>query len=131
MERMEWIVEYGNIWAERDWSIKRISRLFTEDAIYRPNVAPTIEPAYVGHAGIIAYLDRTIPTLNWTDMNVGQVVFADDHAIIQSWLQGVVDGKPTTEILCTCVRFASDGRCAETRDFPVIIDGHVAPFEGW
>jgi hypothetical protein len=131
MDRMEWIQEYGNIWSERDWSLGRIARLCTEDAIYRPNVAPTIEPAYVGHAGIVQYLDRTVPTLEWTDMVVGDLVMTDDCMVIQSWLQGMVKGEPTTEILCTFVRFAADGRCRESRDFPVIIPGHVAPFDGW
>lgn len=128
---MQWLADYAGIWAERDWSRPRIARLFTEDAIYRPNVLPTIEPAYHGHDGITAYLDRTVPTLTWDEMIPGDVIDAGDRLVVQSWLTGTVEGQATTEILCTILRFAPDGRCAESRDFPVIGQGQIAPFEGW
>lgn len=131
MTRDEWLTLYGRIWTDHEYSLKVIVKLFTEDAVYRPNVLHTIEAPYVGHAAIMGYMERVVPTLGWTRLSDGGVIDAGDWLIMQVWLSGEVGGAACTEVLCTLYHFAPDGRCTEIRDYPQIVDEIVEPFAGW
>jgi hypothetical protein len=131
MTRNEWLTLYGPIWTDHVFSRELVQTLFTEDAVYRPNVLHAIEQPYKGHDAIFGYLERVVPTLGWTSLADGGVIEAGEFLIMQAWLSGQVEGKDCTEVVCTIYRFAPDGRCCEIRDYPLIVDEIVAPFEGW
>ena len=131
MDRKEWLTLYKRIWSDNEFSGDLIRRLFTEDAVYRPNVLPTIERSYVGHDEILEYMKRVVPTLQWENSVSGGTIDAGDTFVRQTWLWGIVEGKQCTEVLCTVYKFAVDGRCREVRDFVQTTDSIIKPFSGW
>lgn len=129
--RDAWFEAYASIWTGGGYSLEIVERLFTPDAVYRPNVVPSLERHRVGHLAILDYFQSTVPNLSWESLADGGRIDAGDITVGQAWLTGTVDGSPCTEVLCSIYRFASDGRCCEIRDYPIILATIEQPFDGW
>ena len=127
----EWLDAYMRFWTHQEYSRSKVEMLFTEDAVYRPNVLTSIERPYRGHDEILEYMERICPEVVLAHASVCEPIRAGDRVAVEIWVYGVLEGREETEAMCTVLSFAPDGRCTELRDYVQLASGVEAPFDGW
>ena len=126
MDLDDWIVSYGRAWETADEDL--IASLFTEDASYRSS--PFREP-FSGHDEIRAYWRRGAGTQRDVHVQMGRP-FSDGTRVAVEWWTTMVDERGEVTLPgCLLLRFASDGRCSDLREYWNVEPGHRAPFTGW
>jgi uncharacterized protein (TIGR02246 family) len=126
MEITEWLQSYARAWQTADDEL--VASLFTEDARYRST--PFREP-FVGHAEIRAYWRRATETQSETRVRIGRPFIDGDRVAVEWWATMVDDGDPITPPGCLILRFASDGRCLDLREYWNLEEGNRDPFPAW
>jgi hypothetical protein len=109
MDVSEWIEGYRKAWEAGDSEL--VLTLFTEDASYRSN--PFEEP-HVGHEGIR-----------------GRPFVDGNRAAVEWWTTMASEGEEVTLPGCLLLRFDSDGRCSDLREYWNFTPGRREPFEDW
>ena len=131
MNLQEWLDAYFDIWRNNEYSPELVKKLFTEDAVYRPNVLRTLEEPYIGQGRIMDYLDRWVPVVKWEKVIMRTPIVTGPNVAVEVWIYGHAEGIPTTEALCSVLSFAPDHRCMELRDYVQIIETIEHPYADW
>jgi hypothetical protein len=132
MDLQRWVAEYARAWREKD--AVGVAALFTEDAAYCSS--PT-RPAHVGREAIIAYWRRATATQADLDLRFGAPIIAGGRVAVEWWaVMRDPDWRPPNEWVtlpgCLILRFATDGRCAELREYYNPVFGEATPPpSGW
>lgn len=126
-----WLHLYRQIWIEKDDSRKTLEKLFTPDAAVRPRVLLALEEPYIGIDVIHGYIQDVLPHVKIESMEFADPIRDGSRAAVETWLYGTIFGKLVTEAMCTVLRFDSDGRCEDLRDYPQATDGIEKPYPGW
>ena len=122
----EWIDAYRRAWVGRD--AEAAVALFTEDAVYRSS--PLREPS-VGSDGIREYWARATSTQEELNLRFGEPVAEGDKVVVEWWAIMRDEGEWITLPGALLLRFASDGRCEELREYWHVEDGKHEPPPGW
>ena len=132
--RDEWIAGYAQAWRDKD--AEAVTKLFTEDAIYRSS--PTAA-AHVGSAAIAAYWRRATAGQSELDLRFGTPVVAGNRVAVEWWAtlrdpEWSPDSPTDHATLpgCLVLIFAADGRCTELREYYNALFGQSLPAPvGW
>ena len=126
MTREEWIEAYGRAWEEREPDAA--AALFSEDAVYRAH--PLREP-HLGTDGIRAYWAQATATQADVRVRFGAPIVSGEKAAVEWWTTMQAEGEEITIPGCLLLRFASDGRCEELREYWHVEPGRHEPPAGW
>ncbi|MFC6884184.1 MULTISPECIES: nuclear transport factor 2 family protein [Actinomadura] len=115
-----WIERYRRAWLDKD--AEGVADLFTPDGVY---ASDPLAPPHVGRDAIRAYWRRATRTQEHLDLSFGAPVAQGARAAVEWWATMRDDDwyKPSgpdggvTLPGCLVLRFASDGRCAELREY--------------
>ena len=107
-----WLREYFRCWREKD--SKALANLFTPEAIYRSS--PFREP-YRGTEAIQSYWARATHSQKGIVVRVGTPVCEGDRVAVEWWAIWNEEGNPVTLPGCLVLRFSSDKRCEELREY--------------
>jgi uncharacterized protein (TIGR02246 family) len=121
-----WIAAYERAWREKD--AEGVLRLFTEDAVYRSS--PFREPS-VGHDGIREYWHGATAHQEEVELRFGEPVVEGNRAAVEWWGTMRDAGEEITLPGILVLRFASDGRCEELREYWHVESGRFDPPAGW
>jgi hypothetical protein len=124
--RDDWIAAYGRAWETGD--ADAAAELFTEDAVYRSS--PFREPD-VGQDGVRGYWRRVTATQSSVTVRFGTPIVAGRRVAVEWWATFLDDGEEVTLPGCLVLRFASDGRCEELREYWHGEAGLLEPHDGW
>jgi ketosteroid isomerase-like protein len=122
----EWIEDYGEAWRRGD--ADALGELFATDAVYR--VTP-FRPPTVGREAIRAYWTGATSTQERLDLRFGEPIVHGNRVVVEWWAQMKDSGKEVTLPGCLLLRFRTDGRCEELREYWHLEDGRTAPPDGW
>jgi ketosteroid isomerase-like protein len=122
----EWIEDYGEAWRRGD--ADALGELFATDAVYR--VTP-FRPPTVGREAIRAYWTGATSTQERLDLRFGEPIVHGNRVVVEWWAQMKDSGKEVTLPGCLLLRFRTDGRCEELREYWHLEDGRRAPPDGW
>jgi ketosteroid isomerase-like protein len=122
----QWVQEYGRAWREKN--ADAVVALFTEDAVYRSS---PFRPAAVGAAGIREYWTRATSTQEELDLRFGTPVVQGSRVAVEWWALMRDEGEEITLPGCLLLRFASDGRCEELREYWHVERARQEPHAGW
>jgi ketosteroid isomerase-like protein len=122
----EWIEDYAEAWRRRD--PEAAAGLFAEDAVYRSS---PFRPPTVGGAGIRDYWASATATQEDLDLRFGEPVVHGTRVAVEWWATMRDEGEDVTLPGCLVLRFRSDGRCEELREYWHLESGRVEPPEGW
>jgi hypothetical protein len=126
MKLADWIEGYRRAWVERD--PQAAAALFTEGASYRSS--PFVEPN-LGQKGVVAYWTQATSTQADVEVEMGEPLVDGNHAAVEWWTRMRADGDEITLVGCLLLRFASDGRCEDLREYWNYESGRLPPHEGW
>jgi len=121
-----WIDGWYRAWLAKDSDA--IAALYSDDAVFRS--LPFREP-HLGQKGIAAYAQGSFESEEPDRVWFGEPVAGAGRAAVEYWAILLVEGKPWTLAGTSILRFASDGRCEEQRDYWVMEQGRREPPEGW
>lgn len=133
MELAEWMEGWKQVWMGGRYDREHVATLFTEDAVYRPEVLLAIEPPLRGLDEIQAYLEKWGSLVGDGDgrYDFGERFDSGAVAAYEWWGVGELDGKPVTEAGCVVLFRAPDGRCTDFRDYHQVIEDREDPFDGF
>ena len=126
MELTEWIEGYRRAWEEADTDL--VVSLFTEDADYRAN--PFAEP-YHGHEGIREYWDSVTAVQRDASVRMGRPFVDGDRVAVEWWTTMISEEQEVTLPGCLLLRFETDGRCSDLREYWNFTPGRQDPFADW
>ena len=126
MDLPAWIEAYGRAWVSGDEDL--MVSLFTDDANYRS--APLREP-FRGPDEIRAYARRNAGTQREKHVRMGRAFVDGNRAAVEWWTTMVEEGEPVTLPGCLLLRFETDGRCSDLREYWHREPGTYEPFAGW
>lgn len=120
MER--WVARYGEAWRAGD--AEAAAALFTDDCVFRSHPFRELENAR-------DYTLRVFADEEDVEPRFGEPVVEDDRAAVEYWAAMKEDALDLTLAGCLMMRFASDGRCAEMRDYWTTAPERLSPPPGW
>jgi hypothetical protein len=121
-----WMAEYGRAWREADEDA--VAELFTETGVYRS--APWRAP-HIGRAEIRRYW-REEPALHEDlDLRFGTPVVDGRRAAVEWWAIIRQGDETITGPGCLVLRFDSEWRCEELREYWRDFAGLHSPPPGW
>ena len=126
MDLIEWIDGYRRAWEAGDTDL--VLTLFTEDASYRSN---PFEESHVGHDGIRAYWDGVTSQQRDARVSMGRPFVDGNRVAVEWWTTMVSEGEEVTLPGCLLLRFESDGRCSDLREYWHFTLWSREPFEDW
>jgi len=126
MKLADWIEGYRRAWVERD--PQAAAALFTEDASYRSS--PFVDPN-LGQEGVVAYWTGATSTQADVEVAMGEPLVDGNHVAVEWWTRMRADGDEITLVGCLLLRFATDGRCEDLREYWNYESGRRPPHEGW
>jgi hypothetical protein len=126
MELSDWLEGYRLAWEMGDTEL--VLTLFTEGASYRSN--PFEEP-HVGHEGIRAYWDGVTGQQRDAKVTMGRPFVDGDRVAVEWWTTMVSEGEEVTLPGCLLLRFESDGRCSDLREYWNFTPFRHEPFADW
>ncbi|HLM08656.1 MAG TPA: nuclear transport factor 2 family protein [Thermoleophilaceae bacterium] len=121
-----WIADYGAAWRTGD--DEAVAALFADSAVYR---STPFRPPAVGRAAIREYWRTATSTQDALELSFGEPVVQGNRVAVEWWARMLDGGEPITLPGCLVLRFGSDGRCDELREYWHLEQGDVAPPEGW
>jgi limonene-1,2-epoxide hydrolase len=122
----DWIDAYARAWRERDPDAA--AALFTEDAIYRSH---TFREPHRGSDGIRAYWSSATADQAEVEVRMGRPITAGSRVAVEWWTTMREGDEDVTLPGCLLLRFASDGRCEDLREYWFLEPGRHVPHEGW
>jgi hypothetical protein len=126
VELSEWIDGYARAWETADEDL--IASLFTEHASYRSS--PFREP-FRGHTEIRGYWRRGAGSQRETRVCMGRPFVDGRRVAVEWWTTMIDDGEQVTLPGCLLLRFESDGRCSDLREYWNVDNSRHEPFPGW
>ena len=121
-----WIEENLRCWREKDSDA--VTKLFTDTASYRSS--PFREP-HRGAEAIRTYWTRaTAPQVDFR-VKVGTPICEGDHTSVEWWSTWTEAEEPVTLPGCLALRFESDSRCKELREYWHHDASIREPPDGW
>ena len=128
-----WMHGWREVWTQQRYDREHVASLFTEDAVYRPEMLLAIEPVLRGLDEIQAYLERWGSVVGGEDgtYEFGERWITGPAAAYEWWGVGELEGKPVTEAGCVVLVFGPDGRCTDFRDYHQVAEVREAPFPGF
>ncbi|MGH2763358.1 MAG: nuclear transport factor 2 family protein [Thermoleophilaceae bacterium] len=126
MDIRQWIDDYADAWRSGD--AEAVGALFTEGAIYRSS---PFRPPATGRAGIRDYWTSATSTQEGLDLRFGEPVVAGNRVAVEWWAAMRDSGEEVTLPGCLLLRFRTDGRCEELREYWHLENGRIQPPEGW
>jgi ketosteroid isomerase-like protein len=122
----EWIEDYGEAWRRGDGDA--VAELFTHDAVYRSS--PFRAPS-VGRDAIRDYWRSSTSTQEELELSFGEPVVHGGRVAVEWWASLRDEGREIALPGCLVLRFASDGRCEELREYWQLEEGRREPPLGW
>jgi ketosteroid isomerase-like protein len=123
---LAWIEVWTRAWPARD--ADAIAALYTEDAAYLSH--PFRQP-HRGTQGVLDYLAQAFSDEELVECRFGDPVASGNRAAVEYWAILRTEGREVTLAGTTVLRFGSDGRCQEHRDYWALDDGRRDPPAGW
>jgi ketosteroid isomerase-like protein len=102
--------------------------LFSEDAVYRSS---PFRPPTVGGDAIRDYWTGATSTQEDLSLRFGEPVVQSNKVAVEWWATMRDDGRDVTLPGCLLLRFRTDGRCEELREYWHLEDGRAEPPDGW
>jgi ketosteroid isomerase-like protein len=121
-----WSATWERAWPVKD--IEAITALYADQAAYR---AMAFREPDLGLSAVRGYLTRTFAAETDISCRFGEPIVTGDRAAVEWWASWTEDGQPVTMAGVTVLRFGSDGRVADHRDYWNQSATHSAPFAGW
>jgi ketosteroid isomerase-like protein len=122
----QWIEDYADAWRRGD--AEAVSALFAEDAVYRSS---PFRPPTVGGAAIRDYWSNATSTQEDLALRFGEPVVDGNRVAVEWWATMTDGGEDVTLPGCLLLRFRTDGRCEELREYWHQDGGRTEPPEGW
>jgi ketosteroid isomerase-like protein len=122
----QWIEDYADAWRRGD--AEAASSLFAEDAVYRSS---PFRPPTVGGAAIRDYWSNATSTQEDLALRFGEPVVDGNRVAVEWWATMTDKGEHVTLPGCLLLRFRTDGRCEELREYWHLDGGRTDPPEGW
>lgn len=122
-----WLDLYATAWERAD--ADAVTELFTHSASYRSHI---FRPPHLGRDAIRAYWALVTSTQSDVSVRFGLPLVDGDRVAAEWWttLRDADDGDVTLPG-CLILRFASDGRCEDLREYWHLEPGIHEPYEGW
>jgi ketosteroid isomerase-like protein len=117
---------YGRTW--ESWDVPAFVDLFSNDVVY---VAHSTQETVVGREALKRYLQKEATEQGEVSVCMGEPVIEGDRVAAEFWVTARSEGEAATITGCLIARLASDGRCADFREYWFDIEGHHSAFEGW
>jgi ketosteroid isomerase-like protein len=121
-----WIEGWSRAWRAKDEEM--VASLYADGASFRS--LPFREP-HRGPDGTREYARSAFAEEEDVRCWFGEPFVAGDRATVEYWATLVEGGKEVTIAGVALLRFASDGRVADQRDYWAMADGRREPPEGW
>jgi predicted SnoaL-like aldol condensation-catalyzing enzyme len=121
-------------WAEtweRAWptlGAEAIVALYADEASYR--ALAFREPDH-GLAGVRRYLAENFGAETEVECRFGEPIAAGDRAAVEWWASWIEAGRTLTLAGTTVLRFDTDGKVVDHRDYWNETDGREPPYDGW
>jgi ketosteroid isomerase-like protein len=122
----QWIEDYGDAWRRGD--ADAVSALFAEGAVYRSS---PFRPPTVGGAAIRDYWSNATSTQKDLALRFGEPVVDGNRVAVEWWATMTDGGEDVTLPGCLLLRFGTDGRCEELREYWHLDGGRTDPPDGW
>jgi ketosteroid isomerase-like protein len=122
----QWIDDYADAWRSGD--ADELSALFSEDAVYRTS---PFRPPTVGAAAIRDYWNGATSTQEDLSLRFGEPVVQNNKVAVEWWATMRDEGRDVTLPGCLLLRFGTDGRCEELREYWHLEGGRTEPPDGW
>jgi ketosteroid isomerase-like protein len=126
MELDTWIESYRVAWERGD--VELAASLFTEDATYRSLI---FDEPNVGQEGVADYWRRVTAPQEEVSVRMGRPFVDGDRVAVEWWTRMTVEGQVVTLPGCLLLRFASDGRCRQLREYWNLQEGAHEPPSEW
>jgi ketosteroid isomerase-like protein len=121
-----WAETWERAWPAKD--VEAIASLYAEDARYR---ALVFRAPDVGLDGVRRYLRENFAVEEDVECRFGEPVARGDRAAVEWWATWVEGGRRLTLAGATVLRFDSDGRVVDHRDYWNEVERREPPFAGW
>jgi ketosteroid isomerase-like protein len=121
-----WIDGWSRAWPAKDDDL--VASLYADDASFR---SLPFRKAHRGPEGARQYARSAFVDEEDVHCWFGEPFVAGDRATIEYWATLVEGGKDVSIAGVALLRFASDGRVADQRDYWAIADGRRERPEGW
>jgi hypothetical protein len=122
----EWVDAYGRAWREKDAELA--ASIFTENSLYCSHL---LHPPAHGQEGVAGYWREVTATQENLDVLMGEPIVDGSKAAVEFWVRMTNAGQDVTLAGCLLLRFASDGRCEELREYWFFEPGLHAPPDIW
>ena len=122
----KWVEQYFRCWREKDSGA--LVNLFTAHAVYRSS--PFREP-HRGTMAIRSYWDQATASQSDFQVQNGIVIIDGRHASVEWWATWTENGASVTLPGCLVLRFDSEDRCEELREYWMADTATREPPEGW
>ncbi len=117
---------YGRTWDS--WDFSGFVDLFSDEVVY---VAHPTQETVVGREALASYIRKEAAEQGEVSVRMGNPVIEGDHVAAEFWVTATNDGEAATIAGSLVAQLASDGRCANFREYWFDIEGHVNAFDGW
>jgi ketosteroid isomerase-like protein len=121
-----WKETWERAWLDRD--VDAIAALYSDDVLYRALVFRAPER---GVAGVRRYLEENFGVEEQIECWFGEPIAAGDRAAVEWWATWMEDGQRLTLAGTTVLRFNSEGRVVDHRDYWNQVERREPPFSGW
>ena len=122
-----WAETWAQAWSAHD--ADAVESLYADDAVFTSQ--PFREP-HRGAAGARAYAEWAFASEEAVECWFGEPVVGEDaHAACEYWAVVREGGTEQTLAGCAVLRFGSDGKVLEQRDYWNVREGRHEPPSGW
>jgi hypothetical protein len=121
-----WIDGWSRAWPAKDEDL--VASLYAPDASFRS--LPFREP-HLGARGAREYARSAFEDEDDIRCWFGEPIVSEERATVEYWATLIEGGKEVTIAGVALLRFASDGKVADQRDYWAIADGRREPPDGW
>jgi hypothetical protein len=117
---------YGRTWDS--WDFSGFVDLFSDEVVY---VAHPTQETVVGREALASYIRKEAAEQGEVSVRMGNPVIEGDHVAAEFWVTATNDGEAATIAGSLIAQLASDGRCANFREYWFDVEGHISAFDGW
>jgi ketosteroid isomerase-like protein len=122
----EFVEAYGRTW--KAWDLSGFVDLFSDDVTY---VAHAMQETVVGRPALAVYIEKEAGEQGEVNVRMGRPVIEGDRVAAEFWVTATSRDWAATFAGCFIAQLASDGRCANFREYWFDEAGHTDPFGGW
>ena len=121
-----WADTWSSAWPRRDAGA--IAALYAGTALYR---SPAFRQPFAGLAGVRQYLNENLPVEENIECWFGRPIVAGDRAAVEWWGIWTEEGQDYTFAGVSVLRFDSEGKVLEHRDYDNHVERREPPYAGW